>query len=199
MKKLASTLPNMVLSLGVITILSAVLLAWVDNVTAGPIALAAQQKKIQAIQSVAPTFDNNPIDDSWEWSPSQSARPYSVYPAFKDGKLVGAAVEAYSLNGFSGEVRVMYGFGASGDVTGYEVLSHAETPGLGARMNEWFRSDEGNRSVIGHNPGSENMTVVKDGGIIDAITAATISSRAFLESARGAYDAFVAYKEYKNE
>ena len=97
-------------------------------------------------------FDNNPIDDSWEWSPSQSARPYSVYPAFKDGKLVGAAVEAYSLNGFSGEVRVMYGFGASGDVTGYEVLSHAETPGLGARMNEWFRSDEGNRSVIGHNP-----------------------------------------------
>ena len=168
MKKLASTLPNMVLSLGVITILSAVLLAWVDNVTAGPIALAAQQKKIQAIQSVAPAFDNNPIDDSWEWSPSQSARPYSVYPAFKDGKLVGAAVEAYSLNGFSGEVRVMYGFGASGD-------------------------------VIGHNPGSENMTVVKDGGIIDAITAATISSRAFLESARGAYDAFVAYKEYKNE
>ena len=65
MKKLASTLPNMVLSLGVITILSAVLLAWVDNVTAGPIALAAQQKKIQAIQSVAPAFDNNPIDDSW--------------------------------------------------------------------------------------------------------------------------------------
>ena len=104
MKKLASTLPNMVLSLGVITILSAVLLAWVDNVTAGPIALAAQQKKIQAIQSVAPAFDNNPIDDSWEWSPSQSARPYSVYPAFKDGKLVGAAVEAYSLGHLSEEL-----------------------------------------------------------------------------------------------
>ena len=66
-------------------------------------------------------------------------------------------------------------------------------------MNEWFRSDEGNRSVIGHNPGSENMTVVKDGGIIDAITAATISSRAFLESTHGAYDAFVAYKKYRNE
>lgn len=98
------------------------------------------------------------------------------------------------MNGFSGEVRVMYGFAADGTITGYEVLSHAETPGLGAKMNEWFRSDIGNRSVIGHNPANTEMRVSKDaGGAIDAITAATISSRAFLEALRESYKAFLEY------
>jgi electron transport complex protein RnfG len=78
------------------------------------------------------------------------------------------------------------------------VLSHAETPGLGAKMNEWFRSDIGNRSVIGRNPANTEMRVTKDaGGTIDAITAATISSRAFLDALRESYKAFVAYNGHK--
>lgn len=74
-------------------------------------------------------------------------------------------------------------------------MSHSETPGLGAKMNEWFRDSTGNRSVIGKNPAETSMRVSKDvGGDIDAITAATISSRAFLESLRDSYEAFEAYK-----
>lgn len=85
----------------------------------------------------------------------------------------------------------MYGFDKDGNVTGYQVISHAETPGLGAKMGDWFHSPEGHRSVIGLNPATTNMTVSKDGGDIDAITAATITSRAFLDALRRASSAYL--------
>lgn len=199
MKKLASTLPNMILSLGVITIAAAALLAWTNSVTSEPIAAAAKQKQIDAIKSVAPKFDNDPLAQAWTYTPEGADAPFTIFPAYENGKFTGAAVEGYTKNGFSGEVRVMYGFAANGEITGYEVLSHAETPGLGAKMNEWFRSEAGNRSVIGRNASSADMRVAKDGGEIDAITAATISSRAFLEALRESYKAFLAYNEQNNK
>jgi electron transport complex protein RnfG len=199
MKKLSSSLLNMVLSLGIITIVAAALLAWVFSITSKPIEEAAKQKQIEAIKSVTPDFDNDPLAQCEEWTPKGQTEPFSIFPAYKDGKFVGAAVEGYSLNGFSGEVRIMYGFNAAGDITGYEVLSQAETPGLGAKMQEWFKMQEGNRSVIGKNPATTSMYVTKDpGGEIDAITAATISSRAFLGALRDCYDAFEAYKNEHN-
>ena len=85
---------------------------------------------------------------------------------------------------------MIYGFDIDGNITGYEVMSHAETPGLGAKMGEWFRSPEGKRNVIGLNPATSNMTVAKDGGDIDAITAATITSRAFLDALTRAHKAY---------
>ena len=196
MKKLTSSLPNMMLSLGIITIISAALLAWVYSITAKPIEDAAKQKQVEAIKAVTPEFDNNPLADCEEWTPQGLKEPFIIFPAYKNDKFVGAAVEGYSLNGFSGEIRVMYGFNAEGDIYGYEVLSQAETPGLGAKMGEWFKMEEGNRSVIGKNPSTTSMFVTKDvGGDIDAITAATISSRAFLGALRDCYDAFEAYKK----
>lgn len=199
MKKLSSTLLNMVLSLGVITVVAALLLAWVHDVTQEPIAEAAKQKQIDAIKAVAPKFTNNPVADKWECTPKGMSEPFVVFPAYDGDRFCGAAVEGYSLNGFSGSVGVMYGFDIDGNVTGYEVLQHAETPGLGAKMQEWFRMDAGKRSVIGHSPGSDAMYVAKDGGAIDGITAATISSRAFLEALRNCYSTFEAYKsDYLN-
>ncbi len=106
------------------------------------------------------------------------------------GKLVGAAVESYSSQGFSGDIKLIYGFDTEGNITGYAVMQHAETPGLGAKMDEWFRSPEGRRSVIGLNPSTSNLTVSKDGGDVDAITAATITSRAFLDALSRAANAF---------
>ena len=196
MKKLTSTLPNMVMSLGIITIAAAALLAWTHSVTEAPIAAAAKQKQIDAIKSVAPKFNNDPLSQAWTYTPDGSDSHLTVFPAYEDGTLTGAAVEGYTLNGFSGEIRVMYGFAADGTITGYEVLSHAETPGLGAKMNDL--TDIGNRSVIGRNPANTEMRVTKDaGGTIDAITAATISSRAFLDALRESYKAFVAYNGHK--
>lgn len=193
MKKLASTLPNMIISLGCITVIAGSLLGWMYSVTKEPIALQAAAQQQAAIAEVAPAFNNNPEDDKWETT--VDGNPFVVYPAYDNGKLAGAAVKGVSMNGFAGEIVVMCGFEADGTVKDYRVLQQAETPGLGTKMEMWFRDPVGARSVIGKNPANTSFQVTKDtGGEIDGITAATISSRAFLEALRNAFDA---YKEYE--
>ena len=185
-----STLLNMVLSLGIITIVAAALLAGVYSLTEEPIEVAKLQKQVEAVKAVTPDFDNDPVSEALEITPEGEAQALKVFPARMGGELVGAAVESYSSQGFSGAIRLIYGFDANGTVTGYAVMEHAETPGLGAKMDEWFRSPEGKRCVIGLNPDTSNLTVSKDGGDVDAITAATITSRAFLDALNRASAAY---------
>ena len=197
--KQSSSLLRMTVVLGAICIISALLLAGGYVITADRIADAAMHAKVEAIQAVAPAFDNNPLGEAIEVPQRGGKKPLTFYPARKDGKLVGGAVESYSMDGFSGEIVVMYGFDADGKVTGYSVLSHAETPGLGAKMDEWFRSSTGHRSVVGSDPAVRKMTVAKDGGDIDAITAATITSRAFLGALRSAHATFIKERDKINK
>lgn len=188
----------MIISLGLVTIIAGALLGGVYTVTKEPIANMEQASQVQAIKDVAPDFDNDPEAD--KWITKEDGLDYTVYPAYNKGELVGAAVKATSMNGFAGEIVVMCGFESDGTVKNYEVLQQAETPGLGSKMQMWFRDPAGARSVIGKNPGSTQFYVTKDKenhGEIDGITAATISSRAFLESMRNAYDAYAAYAESK--
>ena len=195
MKKLASTLPNMLLSLGGITVGAGAVLGGMYKVTEEPIARQAREAQLKAIREVAPAFDNNPEAEADTIIISD--KPCIVYPARMDGRLVGAAVKAYTMEGFAGEVSVMAGFTADGTVKDYRVLRQAETPGLGTKMEMWFRDPAAARSVIGKNPAVTNFTVSKDGGDIDGITAATISSRAFLSVMRDAYDAYAATADLK--
>lgn len=192
MKKLTSTLPNMLLSLGVITALAGALLGGMYAITKDPIAEAESRQLTESIAKVAPPFDNSPEQD--KDTIKIEGKDIVVYPAMEKGKLVGAAVLGYTMNGFSGEVAVLCGFDAQGTVIDYTVIRHAETPGLGAKMEQWFHDPAGARSVIGKNPSVQRFYVTKDpNGEIDAITAATISSRAFLEILR---DAYMAYRQY---
>lgn len=175
-----STLVNMVLSLGIITVVAAAALAGVYTLTEEPIAQAKAEKQKAAIGQVLPDiqFNNNPADEATEVT--VDGETVTVFPARQDGALVGMAVESHDTNGFSGLITVMYGFNAAGDITGYAVMQHAETPGLGSKMGEWFCNPA--HSIIGLNAATSNLTVSKDGGDVDAITAATISSRAFLRA-----------------
>lgn len=175
-----STLVNMVVSLGVITVVAAAALAGVYSLTKEPIAQAKAQKQQDAIGQVLPgiEFNNNPAEEKQEIV--VNGETVTVFPARQDGQLVGTAVESHDNNGFSGLITVMYGFNTEGDITGYAVMQHAETPGLGSKMGEWFCDPA--HSIIGLNTNTANLTVSKDGGDVDAITAATISSRAFLRS-----------------
>lgn len=198
MKKLESTLKNMTLSLGAISLLSGALLGGIYIITKEPILAMQQQQQIEAIGKVAPTFTNNPEADKWEYT-DPAGNHATVYPAYDRDTFVGAAVETNSMNGFSGEIRVMCGFEKDGTVRNYKVLSHSETPGLGSKMQQWFTDSTASRSVINKNPSTTSFYVSKDSeqhGEIDAITAATISSRAFLESIRNAHKA---YQEYINQ
>ncbi len=175
-----STLVNMVLSLGIITVVAAAALAGVYTLTEEPIAQAKAEKQKAAIGQVLPDiqFNNNPADEATEVT--VDGETVTVFPARQDGELVGMAVESHDTNGVSGLITVMYGLNAAGDITGYAVMQHAETPGLGSKMGEWFCNPA--HSIIGLNAATSNLTVSKDGGDVDAITAATISSRAFLRA-----------------
>lgn len=186
------SLPRMILSLGVITIIAGALLAAVYTITSEPIAQAEKSAQLAAVKSVAPEFDTmgEPVILT-----DKSGHKMTIFPLTLKGKEVGVAIESYSMAGFSGEISVMVGLGNDGTITGYEVLKQGETPGLGAKMNDWFRDPKGHRSVIGLKT-STPLTVAKDGGAIDGITAATISSRAFLDAVNRAAEC---YSNYSHE
>ena len=107
---------------------------------------------------------------------------------------LGCAIES-TTGGFGGDLKVLVGFDVEGNILGYTILQHAETPGLGAKADKWFQKG-GKGDIIGKNPGRDNLVVSKDDGKIDAITASTITSRAFLLAVTQAYNA---YKQLPND
>ena len=130
MKKLESSLKNMVIVLTAITVIATGLLAYVNQLTAGPIAEANAKALSDAIAVVVPGFDNNPAE-----APETielDGATYKIYKATKGGEFIGAAVES-SANGFGGALSVLVGFDKEGNIIDYSLLSHAETPGLGSR------------------------------------------------------------------
>ncbi len=181
----------MLLTLLVITLISGASLGGMYKLTKAPIEASKQAKQQNAISQVTPEFDNDPAAEAIE-ATTEDGSVIKLFPAKKSGELVGMAVESVTNKGFGGEVRIMIGFAPDGSIINYQVLEHKETPGLGTKMGEWFRTDKGSQSILGKNPGSNNLTVAKDGGEVDAITAATISSRAFLDAVDVAYKAFQA-------
>ncbi len=100
----------------------------------------------------------------------------------------GIAVKSEDGNAFGGTLTILVGFDYEGTILGYKILKTKETPGLGAKADKWFQEGaKGN--IIGMSPKTNNMTVSKDGGDVDAITASTITSRAFLRAVNSAYAA----------
>lgn len=178
----------MVLVLTGIAVFAAVALGSVYSLTQEPIAASKKAKQENAIKAVLPDFDR--LDPEELVTLEGFEAPFALFKAYKGDKFVGAAVQSYSGNGFSGEIKVMVGFDDSGAIVDYSVLEQKETPGLGTKMDVWFKTEKGSQNIRGKNPETNNLTVSKDGGEVDAITAATISSRAFLETIRYAYSAY---------
>lgn len=186
MKKLESSLKNMALALTGFSVVAGGLLGWVNDITTEPIAQANAKTLSDAIAVVVPEFDNNPAEAPEEVD--LDGVIYKVYKATKGGEFVGAAVESSSM-GFGGEIKVLVGFDTEGNIKDYSLLAHAETPGLGSKAADWFKKG-GKGDITGKNPGQTPLTVSKDGGEIDAITASTITSRAFLRAINSAYAAY---------
>ena len=178
-----SSLKNMVLVLFTITLLSSAAVGGVYMLTKEPIAQAKVAAVNNALKQVLPEYEATTSQDI-----EVNTLPIKVHTATVADKAVGYAVESNSKNGFGGEVRLMVGFDTEGTILNINVLEQKETPGLGTKM-----ADEGNvllASLKDKNAAQINMTVKKDGGDIDALTAATISSRAYAEAVAVAYEAF---------
>ena len=185
MAKKESTFLNMVATLFVVTLLAAGLLGSVYALTKEPIRLAELKRKNEAIGVVVPGFDNEP---------SQEVKKLYVdgdtlyfYTARKGDQVLGTAVETFTNQGFSGEFKLMVGFKPDGSIIDIAVIRHAETPGLGDKM-ERDKSDF-HVQFMGQDPESYNLAVKKDRGDVDAITASTITSRAYCDAVQRAYDA----------
>ena len=178
-----STLFNMVAVLFSITLIASAGVGAVNMITADAIAEAKAVATKQAIANVLPEFDSSEqseqtIDDM----------PIKVYTATKGDDVVGYAVESMTKDGFGGVIRMMVGFTADGKINNVNVLEQAETPGLGTKM-----CDQDNAllsSILGRNSWEVEFKVKKDGGELDALTAATISSRAYYNAVARAYQAF---------
>jgi len=188
--KTKSSFINMVLTLAIVTGIVAVALGAVYNATKGPIEKAKQEKLEEAISKVLPEFDR--LDEAVDVMPPEGKDPLTFYKAYNKDEWIGTAVKTYTNNGFAGRFWLMIGFAPDGSIVNTAVLEHKETPGLGDKM-DIVKSDFP-LQFMEKNPAEWNITVTKDGGDVDAITAATISSRAFCDAVQRAYDTFIKEK-----
>lgn len=177
-----SSLKNMVLVLLVITLVSSAAVGYVYSITKDPIAAAKAAKVTEALANVLPEFEATEAVET-----EVDGLPVTVHTATKGGEVSGYAVETITKQGFGGTVKLMVGFNAAKEIYNIAVLEQNETPGLGTKM-----ADEGNPlkvSFVGKNPADMTLAVKKDGGDVDALTAATISSRAYVDAVARAYNA----------
>ncbi len=175
----------MVISLVLVTMLSSTALGVAYTITQSAIEEAELTKRTQAIQKViASDFDNDPINEAFEVEVGNDK--ITIFPAKKDSEWAGVAIESFTTKGYSGFIGIMVGFKPDGTIYNTQVISHNETPGLGDKMmGDEFRIQFNNK-----HPENFNLEVKSDGGDIDAITAATITSRAYCDAIEKAYKAF---------
>lgn len=190
MKKLESSLANMVMVLTSVAVIMGGILAFVNHLTEGPIAEQKTKALSDGIKTVM-CVDNLKVAKTDTVKQSDASGKELTYVIYQiqdvQNKDLGAAVESTS-GGFGGDLKVLVGFDPEGKILGYTLLEHAETPGLGAKADKWFQKGE-KGDIIGKDP-KEPLTVSKDGGQVDAITASTITSRAFLLAVNNAYNAY---------
>jgi electron transport complex protein RnfG len=190
MAKMKSSLTNMVVVLVGLSLGIAALLSWVNHVTQKPIADKAAKTLAMGIKAVMGT-DNLSVAETDTLTQTIDGKEavFIVHNTTNaSGQPLGAAVESTTM-GFGGDLKVLVGFNQEGTILGYTILQTSETPGLGAKAQTWFqKGSKGN--VIGLSPAQKDLTVTKDGGQVDAITASTITSRAFLKAINQAYHAY---------
>lgn len=186
MAKIKSTFFSLTLTLAVITLAASLSLGFIFQWTKEPIAEAQLKRQLKAIEAVVEGYDNNPVSEKYKVATPDGKDSLEFFPAVFKGERIGTAVKTKSAKGYSGDIWLMVGFNAQGDVLRIQVLEHKETPGLGSKMSDLKFLNQ----FFSKNPGQDNLKVKKDGGSVDAITGATISSRAFSEAVQLAYETF---------
>lgn len=189
MKKLKSNLQNMVLVLVSVALICGGTLAYFNQFTKPAIDEQAEKALADGIKNVLDADDitvNNKSEKKRVVNGKEQT--FVVYNTDK-----GVAIQSTDPNAFSGNLTILVGFDTEGTIKGYTLLAHAETPGLGAKAADWFQKGQPG-SIVGLNPAETNLTVKNDGGEVSAITASTITSRAFLRAVQQAYLTFMEEK-----
>ena len=190
------SLIKMTLALTLITVVSALILGYTYEITKKPIAEAENRAELAAIEAVIGTdYDNNPYQDKMLIPTKHGKEKLELYPARKNGKITSFAMKTFSNQGFGGKIELIVGFNINGRILNYQILSSKETPGLGSKISEnKFKSQ-----FKGFVARTSSFKVTKDGGDIDGVTAATISSRAVIDAINRAYGAYKKLNKEKNK
>jgi electron transport complex protein RnfG len=181
------TIIQMVVVLLLIAVICSAGVAAIYDATKDTIQQQKDEKEQASLKLVLPEHDNDPVKDAV--SISLNGKTYQCYVAKKGGQPVGYAVKAGNMNGYNGHVEVLTGFLPDGTIINSQATVLAETPGLGQKAIEPKYHDQFN----GKNPSAFRLTVKKDGGDVDAISAATITSRAYAHAVQTAYDALMTH------
>lgn len=173
---------RLAIALTLIAAIAGLILSLVEAVTREPIAEQRRLETLRALQTVLPAFDNSPDADTVELTVGKDKKGKEIKRLFYRGRtgaeLSGIAFTVRSPEGYSGNIDIMVGIDAAGKVTGLEILTHAETPGLGDKItHEPFKGQFRGKSLD-----NADWRVKKDGGTFDQITGATISPRAVVKA-----------------
>ncbi|BCA78354.1 RnfABCDGE type electron transport complex subunit G [Desulfuromonas sp. AOP6] len=170
---------------------AALILSLVEAVTRAPIAETRRQETLKAIRAVLPAeIDNSPDEDTVDLVAGKDKKGRDVVHTFyrgrKEGQVTGVAFKVVAPDGYSGNIVIMVGVMPDGRVHGVEILSHAETPGLGDAIElPWFKKQFSGKSLE-----NADWRVKKDGGQFDQITGATISPRAIVGAVKKGLEFF---------
>jgi len=169
---------RLALALTLITAGAGLVLALVEQVTREPIAEQRRLETLKALRAVLPELDNEPDRDTVSLVVGKDKKGREVSRTFYRGRLTGnlsgIAFAVDAMDGYSGRITIMVGIDPDGIVNGIEILNHAETPGLGAKITQ----PEFKQQFVGKGLDGVDWRVKKDGGDFDQITGATISPRA---------------------
>ena len=178
-----------------IALIAALALTGVYALTKDPIEKGQREKKEKALQAVLPDYKGT-VRDTVIVDADNEEIPVHLAIG-ENGELCGAGIETYTKKAFAGRFDLMVGFDAEGSIVNTEVIKAGETPGLGDKINK----DKSDFALqFNHqNPAEFQLVVKKDGGDVDAITAATISARAYCDAVQRAYDVFMKIKEDYHE
>lgn len=192
-----SSTPKLMAAMTVACVVSALCLALVNGMTKSRIQGQQRRANFEAIRAVLPPFDNDPASDTLRVKPLGEGDGGWVlmYVGRKDGRPTGVGFEVAG-EGYGGKILMVVGVDTSGHVSGVHVVKHSETPGLGTKIDEkGFRERFKGKSLAGSKLLEGDLAVKKDGGDVDAITGATISSRGVTAAVSGGLRLFEARKE----
>jgi electron transport complex protein RnfG len=187
---------RLAIALTLIAVIAGLILSLVEAVTREPIAEQRRLETLRALRTVLPEFDNSPDADTVELQVGRDKKGKDVMRLFYRGRtgaeLSGVAFVVRSPEGYSGNIDIMIGVDAAGQVAGLEILTHAETPGLGDKItHEPFKSQFKGKSLT-----NADWRVKKDGGDFDQITGATISPRAVVKAVASGLEF---YRDHQSE
>lgn len=187
---------KLVIALTLITAGAGTILALVEESTREPIAEQRRLETVRALQAVLPEIDNQPDGDTVKLLLGKDKRGRDVLRTFYRGRhensLVGIAFKVTAPDGYSGNIDIMVGIRPDGTIVGIEILTHAETPGLGDKIELPSFKDQFQTKTLDN----IDWRVKKDGGEFDQITGATISPRAVVKAVHAG---LIFFNEHRTE